>query len=125
MKFLIDKNNKISNLIITKTTIKGIVMASNFNNYSSSPVYDLCEFEQEGLSEAIEAVLSCCQMIDINILFIGIFYVILPQDVEVGFSEEIQDAIGCISEYCYNTDSMIWITGDYLYISRYVSDFAS
>lgn len=100
-------------------------MASNFNHYSSSPVYDLCEPEWEELLEAIEAVQTCCKMRHINIFFMGIFYAILPQDAKVRFSGGILEALDYISEYCYNTDSMIWISGDYLYISRYVTDFTN
>ncbi len=100
-------------------------MARSFDNYSPPLAYDLSESEWKWLNEIIETVQTCCQMIDINILFSGIFYVILPQDADVGFSEEINDAINRICDYCCDTDSMIWITRDFLYISRNVTDFTN
>ena len=81
---------------------------------------DPLEINLEELNAAIEIVNTCCRLLDIQMLFCGIYVYILPLDADVRFGEQARYAIDCIADYCQKTYHMLWFTGTYLYHSSYL-----
>ena len=100
-------------------------MVEDFSELVIFSSQDPTESEERELNEAIEVIHAYCKALNIDILINECDLYTFSDVDTLMLGDDIDEAADCIAEYCWKTDSAILLTKDFVYISRYVTDFAN